>query len=82
MKTEIKQRQNLQLTLLLLYLNSWEEKGIESPVRLAWKGYDFEILNKLEEKDYISQSKTAKSVYLTDQGIEKAKELLALLKNF
>jgi hypothetical protein len=62
MKTEIKQRQNLQLTLLLLYLNSWEEKGIESPVRLAWKGYDFEILNKLEEKDYLSQSKTANSV--------------------
>ncbi len=81
METEIKQRQNLQLTLLLLYLNSWEEKGLDNPVRRAWKGYDFNVLNKLEEKDYISQSKTAKSVYLTEGGIDKAKELLALINN-
>lgn len=81
METEITPQLNLKLTLLLLYLNSWEEKGFENPVRRAWKGYDFDILNELEEKDYISQSKTAKSVYLTDEGIEKAKELLNLLIN-
>jgi hypothetical protein len=81
METEIRQQQNLKLTLLLLYLNSWEEKGFDNPVTRAWKGYDFDILNELEEKDYISQSKKAKSVYLTNEGIEKAKDLLTLLTN-
>jgi hypothetical protein len=53
MEAEIKQLHNLQLTLLLLYLNSWKEKGLGEPVRRAWKGYDFDILNQLEEQDYI-----------------------------
>ena len=82
MDTEITRQHNLQLTLLLLYLNSWEEKGIEEPERRAWKGYDFETLDELQEKAYIVKSKTAKSVYLTEDGIKKAKELLPLLKNF
>ena len=81
MEPEIKRKQNLHLTLLLLYLNSWQEKQFDPPVRRAWKGYDFDVLNELEEQDYISQSKTAKSVYLTEEGVVKAKELLDLLKD-
>jgi len=49
-------------------------------VHRAWKGYDFDTLNALEEKGYISQSKTAKSVYLTEEGVEFAKELKKLLE--
>ena len=69
-----------KLTLLLLYLNSWEEKIFDTHVHRAWKGYDFDTLNALEEKGYISQSKTAKSVYLTEEGVKFAKELEKLLE--
>lgn len=70
-----------RLTLLLLYLNSWEEKGYFEPVCMAWKGHDFDTLNKLEEDGFIAQSKTAKSLFLTDKGIEAAKQLESLLEN-
>ena len=45
----------------------------------AWKGYDFDILNSLDDKDYIRQGERPsrrKSVYLTETGIDYAKELL------
>lgn len=65
------QEQVLKLTLLLLYLTSWKEKEVQR----SWKGYDFDVLNKLEEEGMIAQSKTAKSVCLTEEGIKAAKEL-------
>jgi len=58
-----------KLTLLLIYLTSWDEKDLVSNMRRAWKGYDFDTLDKLEEDGLISQSKTAKSVYLTEKGL-------------
>jgi hypothetical protein len=64
-----------QLTLLLLYLTSWKEKGLPDEVHRAWKGYDFDILNKLEEDGLILQSKTAKSICLTGKGMSEAKKL-------
>jgi len=65
-----------ELTLLLLYLTSWEEEGSEdSKILRSWKGYRFEVLNTMEEESLISQSKKTKSVYLTDEGHKKAKEL-------
>jgi hypothetical protein len=70
-----KEEQISKLTLLLIYLTSWEEKEFGSSTRRAWKGYDFDILNKLEEKEFITQSKTAKSLRLTEQGIAAAKDL-------
>ncbi len=45
------------LTLLLLYLNSWEEKGYFEPIRRAWKGHDFDTLNKLEEEGLLHKAK-------------------------
>ena len=68
-----------KLTLLLLYLNSWEEKEFGVSIRRAWKGHDFDTLNKLEEDGFITQSKTAKSLYLTEEGIAAAKQLENLL---
>ena len=58
-----------KLTLLLIYLTGWDEKDLVSNMRRAWKGYDFDTLDKLEEDGLISQSKTAKSVYLTEKGL-------------
>jgi len=76
---KITEEQISKLTLLLLYLNSWEEKDFDHPVRRAWKGHDFDRLNELEEKGLITQSKTAKSLYFTEEGIAMAKELEEVL---
>jgi len=65
-----------ELTLLLLYLSSWEEEPIRgSKIRKAWKGYLFEVLNALEEKGFLSQSRRAKSLTLSEEGIRQAQEL-------
>jgi hypothetical protein len=61
------------LTLMLLYLNSFGDAGR----RRSWKGYDFDDLNKLAEEGFISEGRRAKSVVLYDEGIERAKELCA-----
>ncbi|MBQ6334588.1 MAG: hypothetical protein IJI46_05935 [Erysipelotrichaceae bacterium] len=67
-----------ELTLILLYLNSFKDDDFDN--RRSWKGYAFSSLNELEEKGFISQgSHRSKSVYLTKEGIEKAKELLSQL---
>ena len=69
-----------KLTLLLIYLTSWDEKDLVSNMRRAWKSYDFETLDKLEEDGLISQSKAAKSVYLTEKGLNAARMLDELVK--
>lgn len=69
------QEQISKLTLLLLYLTSWKEEETQR----SWKGYDFDVLNKLEEDGLIAQSKTAKSIYFTEKGIEEAKKLEKVL---
>jgi len=65
------------LVLLLLYLTGWEEKEqyLPSPIFRSWKGYPFEILNKLEEQGLLTQSRRSKSVILTKEGIRRAKLL-------
>lgn len=66
-----------ELTLLLLYLNSWIEKEPYGEFHRAWKGYDFDILNALEDEHLIGGSThKAKSTYLTEEGVEKTKELM------
>ena len=45
--------------------------------KYVWKDYDFDILNELDEKDYIRQgSHRSKSMYITKTGEAKAKELM------
>ncbi len=64
-----------ELTLLLLHLTCWDEKGFPDPIRRSWKGYPWEVLNSLEEKGFIRQGRKAKSVYLTEEGTKRAEEL-------
>ncbi len=67
-----------RLTLLVVYLSSWEEKLAPGlTIRRAWKGYLFEVLDELEEKGYISQTRRAKSLTLTEEGTRRAQELEA-----
>lgn len=63
------------LTLMLLYLHSWREKGFEDSYLRSWKGYDFNTLKALNEKEYVLDNRKAKSVHITDEGIEEAKKL-------
>lgn len=69
-----------ELTLMLLYLSRFTEgeKFCEAADFYAWKGYDFDILNELDDADYIRQGShpsRSKSVYITDSGKAKAQEL-------
>lgn len=67
-----------ELTLLLIYLCSWEEHPLpDVTVHRAWKGYLFEVLDSLEEQGYISQTRRAKSVTLTEEGLRRAQEIEA-----
>ena len=61
------------LALLLLYLASWEEKDL--PGRRAWKGFPFETLDVLTDRGYLEGSRGAKSVWLTAEGIARARDL-------
>jgi len=60
------------MVLALLHLTSFEYGG---GVR-AWKGHDWDALDRLHEKGMISnpQSK-AKSVALSDEGAKRGKQL-------
>jgi len=65
-----------ELTLLLIYLTSWQEDAGSAKIHRSWKGYPFEILDELKEEGFISGNKSAKSVFLTKEGIMKAEELM------
>lgn len=69
-----------ELTLVLLYLNSWEENEFGMKYRRSWKGYDFDVLNELSDENLIIDGKRSKSVGFSDEGVEKALELLKKYK--
>lgn len=63
-----------EYTLALLYLVSHErQKGFGAR---AWKGFDWDTMNRLHDKGYIMNPVgKAKSVGMTEEGYTKAKEL-------
>ncbi len=66
------------LNLLLLYLSAWEEDSRKNPgtkILRAWKGYPFEILNELEQRNLITQHRKSKSVILTEAGKQQAEKI-------
>lgn len=68
-----------ELTMMLIYLSHFTEQDrfANKDDKYAWKGYDFDVLDMLDGKDYIRQgSHRSKSMYITKEGEEKAKELL------
>ncbi len=61
-----------EMVLALLYLTSFTDHGF---VR-AWKGHDWDALNRLHEKGLISDPKNKnKSVVLSEEGARKSEEL-------
>lgn len=60
------------MVLALLCLTMFEDRHETR----AWKGQDWDVLDRLYEKGYIYNPKgTAKSVVLTDEGVERARKL-------
>jgi hypothetical protein len=73
---EIDQENLEQTVLALLYLTSFKDRiGMRT-----WKGHDWEVMNSLHEKGYISNPATkAKSVTLSEEGARFSKELFEKL---
>jgi len=71
-----------ELTLLLAYLTSWNEKDrlLKQEFKKSWKGYDFDILNKLNEEEYIYQENKKKYFIWEEKGINEAKKLIKKYK--
>lgn len=68
-----------ELTIMLIYLSHFMERNrfANQDEKYAWKGYDFDVLNKHDEKDYIKQcSYWSKSMCITKESEAKAKELM------
>ena len=67
-----------QAALALLFVNSWQE-GSEKNTR-SWKTLDWDIGDRLHKQGLITDPVgKAKSVYLTDEGVEAAKKIAAEL---
>ncbi len=69
------------LTMILIYLLKFKDdmQFDDMEIYRSWKGYNFKVLDELDKKELISignKPSKSKSVYLTKEGIEKAKELL------
>ena len=61
-----------EMVLALMYLGMFSERS----VRRAWKSFDWDALDRLHEKGYISNPKTAaKSVAVSDSGAKLAESL-------
>lgn len=67
-----------ELTLLLMYLSSWEsDNPLEEKYKQSWKGYSFAVLNDLTNKGYLFPAKYSnKSVTFTKEGMDIAEELI------
>jgi hypothetical protein len=63
-----------EVTLALLWLTSFKD-----PVEVrAWKGQDWDTMERLHAKGYISDPKSkAKSVVLSEEGEKRSRELFA-----
>jgi hypothetical protein len=42
--------------LALLFYGAWKEKGFPDPILRSWKGFDWDAMNRLYEKDLIYNS--------------------------
>jgi len=63
-----------EMVLALLYLTIFSDK----PVMRAWKGFDWDTMDRLFQKGYIHDPKSrAKSVVMTEEGVKRSEELFS-----
>ena len=61
-----------EMALAILYLSMFKERYVTR----AWKTFDWDIMDRLHEKNYISDPKTtAKSVQVYEEAFQLAEEL-------
>lgn len=61
-----------EMTLALMHLVAFSDK----PCIRAWKGFDWDTLDRLYEKGYISDPKSkARSVQMTEEAVQLSKKL-------
>ena len=66
--------------LALLHLTSFTEGKGEFAVTRAWKGHDWEALDRLCQKGFIADPQNKnKSVVFTEKGKQRAEELFGRL---
>jgi len=72
-----RERVMAELTLLLLYLASWEEEPFRGAptIHRAWKNHRFEILDALVEEGLLTSTHRSKSVNFTADGLARATAL-------
>ena len=64
-----------EMVLALLFLTTFEEGPYGAR---AWKGYDWNVLDRLHAKGYISDPKSkAESVVVTEEGVKQSRALFA-----
>ena len=61
-----------EMTMALMHFTTFEDDGVHR----SWKGHDWEVMNRLHEKGWISNPATkAKSVVFSEDGRELSKKL-------
>ncbi len=61
-----------EVVLALLHLNAFLGQGVTR----AWKGFDWDTLNRLHDAGMISDPRSkAKSIVLNEEGARRAREL-------
>jgi len=61
-----------EVVLALLYFNAHTDHGVTR----AWKGFDWDTLDRLHARGFISDPKSkAKSVVLSEEGARRSEEL-------
>jgi hypothetical protein len=69
-----------EAVLALLYLTRFQEGGGEFAVTRAWKGHDWDALDRLHQKGFIGETKNKnKSVIFTEEGEKQAEALFQRL---
>ena len=88
MKTRIPADEALHdLTLALIYLSRqsdskrtfWDAHSLNHSLFSlfsAWKNYEWKILDQLDEEGFIYDKHGRKSVYISEEGVLKAREIL------
>ena len=64
------------MVLALLWLTTFGEKQLGQIVLRAWKGHDWDALNRLCEKGFIGDPVgKEKAVFVTEEGAKRSEEL-------
>ena len=68
------------LTLALIYLTRFTENKedfFKTTDFRAWKNYNWDTIDELDSEGFISSKHGNKSMWLTEDGVKKAREILA-----